>query len=235
MNTELDLQKVVRILLQNVWFILAACVVMGLAAYGISAYLITPTYDATTSLYVYNEKSRAEDITSTDLATSQRLVQTYIVILTSNSVLEEVSRRMDGEVTAAYIRKELSAAAIDSTEAFRVTVTDPDPLRAQRIANTIADTAPEQIIRVVKAGSVEVIDHATLPLAPSAPNKLRNTAIGALLGLVLAAMIVILRSMFDTVIRTEEELTAVFQIPILGVIPSITESDVEEGYGYGQK
>jgi capsular polysaccharide biosynthesis protein len=36
-----------------------------------------------------------------------------------------------------------------------VTVTCTDPAMAQKIVNTIIDVAPNEIIRVVKAGAVE--------------------------------------------------------------------------------
>ena len=66
-----------------------------------------------------------------------------------------------------------------------------------------------------------------MPKAPTSPDVARNTAVGALLGLVIAAMIVILLAMIDTTIRSEEDLIDAFEIPILGVIPKLPEK--EEG------
>jgi capsular polysaccharide biosynthesis protein len=231
MNKELDLLQIYHILKKKFWFLILAAVLVGGAAYCVSAYFITPKYSATASLYVYNEANKANGVTYSDLTTSQELVQTYIVVLKSNTVLNEVSKEIGGTYTADQIRDMLSASAIDNTEAFDVTITCPNPEDAKKIANTIADVAPTEIIRVVKAGSVEVIDYATAPTKPSSPNVARNTAIGALAGLVLAVIIAIVASMFDTVIRSEEDLTALFTLPIIGVIPSIDISESREGYG----
>jgi capsular polysaccharide biosynthesis protein len=59
-------------------------------------------------MYVYNSSTRSDDITSADLTTSQKLVQTYIVILKSNSVLSDVSERLGGAYTPEDLRKMLS-------------------------------------------------------------------------------------------------------------------------------
>jgi Capsular polysaccharide biosynthesis protein len=225
MDNELDLRQVFLILRKKLWLLILLTFLLGGLSFFASEYFIPPKYSTTASLYVYNETSRTDGITSTDLATSQKLVQTYIVILSSNSVLDKVSEQLGGVYTADQIRKMLSASPIDDTEAFRITITCKNPKDAKEIANTIADVAPTEIIRVVKAGSVEVIDYATLPTEQSSPNVARNTVIGALIGLILAIAVAIITAMFDTVIRSEEDLTAAFSIPVIGIIPNMDDSD----------
>ena len=231
MNKELDLLQIYHILKKKLWFLILAAVLVGGATYCVCAYFVTPKYSATASLYVYNEANKSNGVTYSDLTTSQELVQTYIVVLKSNTVLNEVSKEIGGTYTADQIRDMLSASAIDNTEAFDVTITCANPEDAKKIANTIADVAPTEIIRVVKAGSVEVIDYAMTPAKPSSPNVPRNTAIGALAGLILAVIIAIVASMFDTVVRSEEDLTALFALPIIGSIPTIDISESREGSG----
>lgn len=234
MDIELDLWETLQIIRRKIWIILSCTIVLGLGVFLVSRFLITPQYSASTSMYVYNGEDRADQlITASDLTTSQKLVQTYIVVLTSDTVLNRVADQLDNTYTAKELRDMVQASAIENTEAFRVTVTNPDPAMAQKIANTIAEFAPFDIIRVVKAGSVEVIDHATLPTSQSSPNNLRNGMIGALLGLMLSCMVAIVASMMDSAVRSEEDLTSKFDLPVLGVIPSLTESKENgEGYGY---
>ncbi|MEG2679649.1 MAG: GNVR domain-containing protein, partial [Oscillospiraceae bacterium] len=162
------------------------------------------------------------------LNTSQQLVQTYIVILTSNSVLNQVSEQLDSAYSAAELREMLTASSIDNTETFKISVTNEDPEMAQKIANTLADVAPKEIIRVVKAGAVEVIDYATLPGNPTSPKIAINTAIGAMLGAVLSILFTIVMAMLDTAVRCEEDLTEHFSIPVLGVIPSLNAKGKED-------
>ena len=176
-------------------------------------------------MFITSQNRTDSSITSSDLTTSQKLVSTYIVVLKSNSVLDKVSKDLDYKYSAQQIRKMLSAYSIDGTEAFEIKVTNRDPEVALTIANTIAYAAPAEIIRVVKAGAVEVIDYATLPHETSYPNIKLNTAIGVFAGLVVAVVIALLLAMADTTVRTEEDLTEVFEIPVLGVIPKLVEAE----------
>lgn len=228
MNDEIDLGLMLLLVRKKIGTIILSIVLAAGVAFGISNFLITPLYSASTSLYVYNEASR-ESITSTDLNTSQELVQTYIVILTSNAVLNKVTAVLNNQYTVEELREMITASAINNTEAFSITVENTDPAMAQKIANTIATVAPAEIIRVVKAGSVEVIDYATLPIEQSSPNVIRNTAIGGLLGCVVCVIVLVLKEMFDTVIRSEEDLIENFNIPILGVIPPLNNGEIDGG------
>ena len=226
MNIELDIRQIVIILWRKVWVLILLIAVFGAAAFSYSFWLITPLYSASTSMYVYNQQNRTNSIiTSSDLTTSQKLVSTYIVVLKSNSVLEKVSRELDNKYSAEQIREMLTASSIDGTEAFEINVIHKDPEVARTIANTIANAAPAEITRVVKAGAVEVIDFATLPEEPTSPNIKLNTAIGALAGLAIAVILVLLLAMADTAVRSEEDLTEVFDIPVLGVIPKLADGD----------
>lgn len=230
MDIELDIRQILTILWRRLWVLFLSTLICAAIAFSVSFWLITPLYSASASMYVYNQQNRTStNVTSTDLATSQKLVSTYLVILKSNSVMGQVSQRLGGRYTTLELQKMLNASAIDNTEAFKIIITNKDPAAAQEIANTIVTVAPAEIIRVVKAGSVEVIDYATKPDKPSSPDVIRNTLIGALLGLILAAFLVILRAITDTTIRSEEDLTEVFEIPILGVIPKLN------GEGKGEK
>lgn len=229
MNDEIDLSMVLFIVRKKIGTIILCIVLVAAVTFGISNFLITPLYSASTSLYVYNETSR-ESITSTDLNTSQELVQTYIVILTSNAVLTKVSGVLNNQYSIEDLRDMITASAINNTEAFQITVENSDPMMAQKIANTIATVAPSEIVRVVKAGSVEVIDYATLPIEQSSPNVIRNTAIGGILGCVVCIAVLVLKETFDTVIRSEEDLVESFNIPILGAIPPLNNGEIDGGH-----
>ena len=74
---------------------------------------------------------------------------------------------------------------------------------------------------MVHSGGSEVIDSASHPNAPSSPNIMRNTVIGAFAGLLIAAVYFIISSLLNDVVTSEEELANDFGLPVLGVIPQI--------------
>lgn len=220
MKEEIDLSLIFYVVREKIGIIILGMMIVAGVFFGISDFFITPMYSASTSLYVYNETSR-DIITSTDLNTSQELVQTYIVILKSNVVLNKVSDVLNNQYNAEELRQMITASSINNTEAFSISVENPDPSMAQKIANTIATVAPTEIIRVVKVGVVEVIDYATIPTEQSSPNIFKNTVIGGLFGGVVIIIVLVLKEMLNTIVRCEEDLIENFNIPILGAIPPL--------------
>lgn len=221
MEKEIDLKKLFTSILQHIVPILCISAAFGAIAFFACSFLITPTYNATATMYVYNATSRVDNITTSDLATSQKLIETYTVILKSNTVLDAVAQKLDGQYTPTEIRKMMSATSVDNTEVFSITITNKDPATAQKIVNAIANIAPIEIIRIVKAGSVEVIDHAPLPEKASFPNTGKTTALALFAGFFVCVAVVVIRALFDTTIHEEEDLIAEFDIAIIAAIPNI--------------
>ncbi|HPF19527.1 MAG TPA: Wzz/FepE/Etk N-terminal domain-containing protein, partial [Bacillota bacterium] len=215
--------------------ILLITVLSGVLAFSVSQFGLTPYYESSVKLFVNNSRIGQADTTSiSDLNASERLVNTYMEIVKSNTVLQKVSDSSGTGHSVAQLKQMVSTQSVKNTEIFYVTVTSDDPAGAQKLANQIAKDAPAEIMDFVEATSVKVIDYATLPTEPSTPNVKLNTAIGFLLGLILSVLLVLLLDMLDVTIRSEEDLTKLVDIPVLGVIPTIDMLD-SKANGYGKR
>ena len=123
---ELDLWELLGVLLRRAWAIILLTVIGAGIAFGYTWFMIDPLYKASTLLYVNNASltvgSQSVSITASQLSTAQRLVDTYIVILRSRSVLNDVIEQ--GELPYSYesLRGMISAAAVNETEVFQVVV-----------------------------------------------------------------------------------------------------------------
>ena len=159
-------------------------------------------------------------VTTSDVAVSKELVDTCVVILNSRTVLDKVAEQSGLPYSSSKIKSMISAQSVSSTEVFRISVTHTDPNEAQMIADAILRVAPGEIKRVINGGAVSIIDYATLPLSPSSPDIPRNTVLGAVLAAILTMLIILIRNMFDTRIKSEFTLVENFELPIIGVIPS---------------
>lgn len=221
---ELDLWQVILILRKRLIVILISMLFCGALFYLFSFFLIAPKYTATASMYVFSNTNRSENaITSSELTASQELVNTYIVVLKSDTVLNQVIEKLDLSMTPEEVRTMVNAGSIGGTEAFNISVTSNDPVLSQRIVNTIVQIAPVEIIRVVKAGGAEVIDYAKVPDKPVSPNILLNTVIGVLVGFVLSFGVSLALVIFNTKFHSEEDLAQIFSIPVLGSVPTLIE------------
>ncbi len=235
-----SIKELIDIVFDHIRLILVITVAAGLLAFIISQFLITPQYEASVKLFVNNSRAGQADTTSiSDLNASERLVNTYMEIVKSNTVLSKVSKNVvksGKEYSLEGLKSMVSTQAVKNTEIFYVKVTGENPNDVKLIANQIAIDAPGEIMSFVEATSVKVIDHASLPLNPTTPNVKLNTAIGLLLGLILSVLLVLLLDMLDNTVRTEDDIKAITDLPVLGVIPFIEKLDGNQkagGYGGG--
>ena len=245
---EINLQEIIYAILNRIWLVILAAVVCGAAMNIYTAKFITPMYRSSVTLYVNNstkfidgetEIEKVDRIASADLATSERLVTTYVTILESNTVLSQVSDKVYEEtgvrISSGAIRGAMSAGAVNETEVFRVAISHPDPKMAAVIANAIAKVAEEgALASIVEGSSTKVVDWATVPGAPYYPSVMRNTILGIAGGILLAIAFIVLTVLMDVRVRSEEDLARLSDAPVLGVIPNF-EVESEKGYTYVSK
>lgn len=222
---EIDFRKIFLMLKKRAILIILGALITAVLAGCITEFFITPVYTASCTLYVYSNTDRVStdsSINSSELTASQQLVNTYIVVLESDSVLEEVSDTLDLELTATQLRSMISCSQVNETEIFKVTVSSTSPALAADIANAIADIAPAAIVEMIKVGGVSVIDYASVPTSPSSPNILTNIIIGAAVGFAVFLLIFVIKELFNTTVSEESDLTREFKdIPIIGTIPRL--------------
>lgn len=234
---EIDIQKLLLAYL-NKWWIFMLCVILaGAIAMVYTLQFVTPLYNAKVTIYVNNAgpNQKVEYVTSSNLQTSQRLVNTYVYIIGSETVLEKVAREADLGMSAGQIRSSMHAAQKGTTEIFDVTITHSDPEKAARIANAVAEVAPGEIERFVEGSSTKVIDYAKVPKSPVSPNLTKNTIVGCLVGIVIAAIFITIRFLLDVRIKDEDELIALFDIPVLGQIPNFLPEGSKARSAYEKK
>lgn len=234
---EINILALGKSLLRKAWLIVLCAVIFGIGGYIYTAKCVDPMYKSSILIFVNNsaKSDNNDNISSSDLATSQRLVKTYIIILRSDPVMEKVAanlKRSTGvELSGAAINGMLSAGAENDTEVFRVSVSNTDPVLAAQVANSVAAVAPKEIESVIIGSSAKVVQQATVAGAPYSPNKTRQAAIFAIIGAVLAVAFVLIREFMDVRIKSEEDLAEICDAPILGFIPDLG-SESSNKYNY---
>ena len=224
-GAELSLWDVAKILLSKLhWLVLSGLVAAALV-YAAVTFFVTPTYQSRVSFYVYNSTNNASQgtINNSDLQAAESLATTYSKILESNSVLDSVLEDMRAEATLS--RKELNhmvkVSVVSDTQLLEVTVTSTDPKLACQIADSFAKVAPTEIVRITKAGGVEVVDRPEVAHGKSSPRTMFDSTIGFLIGVVLISVLIVVRILADTTIYLPEDIERAANVTILGMIPEI--------------
>lgn len=230
----IDLRQLLQALWQKLWLIVLATLIFAGAAFAATYYFITPLYTATAKLYVNNSAisigSARVDISSADISASQSLVDTYIVILETRTTLEQVIAQANLDYSDVQLAEMITAEAVNGTEVFQIDVESPNPDEAKRIANTIAEVLPDKITEIVDGSSARVVDYAVTPTMTSSPNYQLHTLIGALLGMIVSCVFVMLQMLLNEIIQSQEDLTQRYDLPILTVIPNVRTGKSDDAY-----
>lgn len=224
---EIDLVELLYRLLEKVRYLIIAALLGALIAGLYTFYFVTPTYQATSKLYILSSKDSVVNLS--DLQMGSNLAKDYIEVFSTWKVNRDVLEALGLENTYS-VNKAKSMVRVTNQSGTRIlyiTVTSSDPGEAQRMANMYAVKAKEFIAATMSTDEPNIFEEALKPTSPSAPNKVRNIAIGFVAGLLLAAAIVVVQFIVDDRVRSAETIERKLGIPVLGMMPAAGQEDTE--------
>lgn len=222
---ELNLNLVFALLLAKIKWIIA-CTAVGILLFASYAYFLIPdAYTSSVLVYVRNVATGTETSSATvnNLSASEYLVSTYAVALKTTPVLEEASAQLRGVLSTGEIASCVSVSSVKETSFLKISATHNSPQTAQLVCNTIAKVSANSFVEIGEVGSAKVVGTAS-PATKTAPNITRNAIIGAFIGALVSAAFFIMRELLNNTIRDKESLQAQFPVPVLGEIPSFSNT-----------
>jgi capsular polysaccharide biosynthesis protein len=219
-NDELtiDLGELFSVLWRKCYIIILAGIVTAFAAFAATQLLITPKYTSTTSMYMLSG-SEGAGLTYNDLQTGTQLTQDYMELTKSRTVLEKVISTLNLDMTVEELNDSITTNNTENTRIMTIAVENEDPELARDIADALREAASNKIEEIMNIDAVNTIEEANLPSAPSSPSVMRNTAIGAMLGILISAGIIILIFILDDTIKTPDDVENYLGLNVLTSIP----------------
>lgn len=221
MEETIDLRDYFFILKKKIGVILTSMIICGLISGIVSFFVLTPVYEANTSLIVNKEVGNkvTEMTTTDDLNYVQKLAITYGEIIKSRAVITPTIEKLDLNMTYEELASAVSVTNVSDTQIIKISVQHENPKIAMKICNTIPSIFSEEVQRIVKASGVEVIDKAILPTNPIKPNKKMNVLIAMVLGVMVSVFIIFLIEALNTKIKEPKDIEEKLGIPVFGVVP----------------
>ncbi|MCO4482007.1 capsular polysaccharide biosynthesis protein CpsC [Streptococcus infantarius subsp. infantarius] len=219
-SIEIDILYLLRKLWSKKFFIIFVGLLVGTIALLGSVFFIKPKYTSTTRIYVVSRSSDTS-LTNQDLQAGSYLVNDYKEVITSSEVLSSVIDQEKLSMSASELSKEIAVTIPTDTRVISISVTDTDAQRACGIANTVREVAAEKIKAVTKVDDVTTLESATKPSHPSSPNVKKNAAIGALAGVFLAVVGILVAEVLDDRVRRPEDIEETLGMTLLGVVPDV--------------
>ena len=215
----IDLLELFGMLWQHIFQILICTVVGAAVAFGVTKFLMVPQYESSAMMIVNTRQDANANVTSDQINSATKLVETYSIIVKSDTVLSRVIDDLGLNLNYGELKDKVTVKSVNSTQVMEISVEDADPAAAQIICQKITQVCPELIKDAVEAGSVKLISAASTPVQPVSPNTLKNTAVGALLGLVACAGVLVLKMLLNNKINNDADVQKYLDLPVLGVIP----------------
>jgi capsular polysaccharide biosynthesis protein len=205
--------------------ILLLGLVGGGAAYGY-AMTLSPSYRATSSVFVASTQGE----TTTELVQgstfSQNLVQSYAQLATTPAVLEPVITRLGLDTTPTALARAVTVDTPLNTVIIDVSVSDSSPEEAARLSDAVSDSLADvagDLAPATGSGdpsiSLTTVAEAQVPRFPVSPNTRLIAITGLLAGLALGVLYALGRQLLDTRIRTERDVERVTESPVIGSVP----------------
>ncbi len=217
-ETEIDLLELVFYLKTKLMWLIAAFVAGAVIAGGITYFLITPKYQATSKIYMVSA-SNDSIVNLSDLNLGTSLSEDYVELLKVRPVFESVIKNLALDYTYEELLGMTTIGALNNTRILGITVESTDPDEAKEIANALADKAVSYVPDVMETATPNIAERAITPEDKSSPSLAKNTLIGALLCLIVAAGIFVVQYLLDDTFKSAEDVEKLFGVMPLTVIP----------------
>ena len=224
LEKELDLLEIWRVLVKRWKLIILLPILAAAISAIISLFIITPQYEASTTMMVIRPADRAQ-IMVQDIQLNRQLVATYREIIHSRRVMEATIARQVLPLNVGELRNKVEVEAVRDTELFIVRVQDPDPVLARDIANEVARAFMEQITMIMQVENVSVVDTAVTPTSPVSPRVMLNIAVALVVGMMAAFGLAFLYEYLDRTIKDPDQAKQLLDIPVVGLVPKVEDQE----------
>lgn len=217
---EIDLLELFRAILKHIKLIIVLCILFGVGGFFGTKLLITPTYTASTSIYLTPQISESGSLDYNSQMANSKLVTNVVNLLTQNNIMSEVAKDV-GLESAKNVKDALTVSNETNTEIVTITATTTDPKLSKDIANSTVSTFINRMQKNLNVRNIEVVDKAKLSYVPSGPNVKMNTVLATMVGFVLGCGYAVLKFLLDNRLRTKEEAEKYLGVPVFCEIPEL--------------
>ena len=215
-EVEIDLRELFYALKKRILVILAA-ILAGAVIAGVTKLFITPVYSATATMLVLTKETTLSSLA--DLQIGSQLTKDYNILITSRTVLQDVVDELNLDMTYKELKERITVENPSDTRILSITAIDKDPEMAKKIADTLAKTSADFIGDKMEVTPPKIIEEGEVPTIQTSPSTKKNVLIGALAGLVLSAGVIILLTLMDDTIKSEDDIENYLGLTTLASIP----------------
>ncbi len=194
--------KIYLQMLQRSWWIIILTALAALAIALAAVFLVTPTYRSTAQFVVAPdlEQFGADDtdlLRSLEALDKRSIIATYAEVINSDRIFDDTMAALglSNSVMSEYSH---TTVVLPDANILELSVEGPNPSMTTLIANSLGQQAINYISQLYTVYEVSFMDTAKQPLEPISPRPVRDASLAFVLGLVMGAVLAIIREQLRT-------------------------------------
>ncbi|PAQ16071.1 hypothetical protein CD798_03260 [Bacillaceae bacterium SAOS 7] len=226
MNEAVGLREIFNIIKKEYLIIIIITTFMVFLGAAIS-YFMPPVYQAKTDLLVNfkAEGVESKDISTVEIETNLRLIETYKYILNSTRIMEKVAEKTGSKEKPEQLAKKIEVISNSDSQVITLKVEASSQKQAVKLANSTAEIFKTEIKSLMKIDNVDILTGAKIVNKgrPVKPDPVIYMVIFLCIGVFLSFIIIFLKETIFTKFDSQEKIEQAFKLPSLGVIPVISD------------
>ncbi|OOM81540.1 capsular polysaccharide type 8 biosynthesis protein cap8A [Clostridium puniceum] len=219
MNEDiLRIEDLIKILKRRWKMIVSITIISTIFSVCISFYVISPKYEASTKIFIGKENSEDTKYSEEDVNMYQKLLKTYVEIISTNDLVEKAINKEGLDITSEEVLKGLTIAPRTDTQILEIKYTSEDKILAKNVVDSITNEFIESSTEFIPNADIKIIEKVKMPKSSISPNKKMNIAIAFLLGLMISIGLSFLLDAINNTLKTKEELEQILNLPVIGEI-----------------
>ncbi len=219
-DTEIDLVELFYVFLNRIWLLVICMAIGGAAAFVWTACFIKPVYKTSAEIYVVSASNNSV-VNLADLQLGSAVKSDYMELMLSRPVLEKVIESLNVNKTVNEIRNMVSITNKADTRILQIAATSTDPQLATDVANELATQSILLLPEIMENEPPNLVSTALFPTAPAGPSIVKNTLLGAILGFMLCAAVLVIVYLSDRSFKDADAMQKYFGMMPLAVVPSV--------------
>ena len=226
---NLDIFRLLRLLLRRLWAIVLAGVIVGACMFIVTKATYVRVYSTTTML-AFTTKTY---ITATDedgniISIKEQIkhytrsdTSRYQLYLTSDDMVEKIASELGGEYSANTIRNAVEFSPTQEAGIFNVSVTSTNKDLCANAIVVIINEFPEYLQRFDSTLGIEVMIRPSSPTIINADLAMQRGFMGFAVGAILVAAIVVAIDLLSKTVKNTDDARSKINARYLGTVPMV--------------
>ena len=226
-DVEIDLLEILYVLKSKFLVLLTVGLMAACLCGLVTKFAMTPVYTSTSSMLVLSKETTLTSLADIQFGTS--LTKDYTVLIKCTPVLEQVIKNLNLEMDSSDLSENITIENPSDSRILEISVKNTDPEMAKAIVDEIANVASSYIGDKMEVIPPKIIEIGKIPTVQSSPSMKKNVILGFLLGIVAATVVVVVITIMDDTLKSEDDVAKYLGVSVLAVVPDRKDYAYKKG------